>query len=333
MVPATTVPGVMASIGKELRMRRGVAALGFCSWDRFIVTERYPGPGEYEIVREQLEQAGGTTGNTCAALARLGVPAMLASRVGDDTEGVALIASLRDEGCNVEHIRSRSGERSDSSVIVVSGPAGNRDRTIYWIPGAKPTSGDELPVDEMLEHEWVLIDVDDARLRSFFLDLPAHRSPRTKLVGTMTFLLEASPDDAWQHLLRHDAVVGNTRELLFVTQQASLDAAIARVQAELRFSACRALYVSQGAAGAMAITARGVETIPAFQVDVIDTTGAGDAFAAGCIWALLDRCNDTEVLRRGTAVGSLACRGLGARTALPTFEEVDGLLAVGASPP
>jgi sugar/nucleoside kinase (ribokinase family) len=314
-------------------MRRGVAALGFCSWDRFIVTERYPGPGEYEIVREQLEQAGGTTGNTCAALARLGVPVMLTSRVGDDADGRALIASLRDEGCNVEHVLARSGERSDSGVIIVAGPPGNRDRTIYWIPGAKPTSGDEMPVDEMLEHEWVLIDVDDARLRNFFLDLPAHRSPRTKLAGTMTFLLEEPPTNAWQHVLRHDAVVGNIRELQYVTQESSVDAAIARAQADLRFSACRALYVSQGSAGAMAITASGVESVPAFPVDVIDTTGAGDAFAAGCISALLDRCSDIEILRRGTAVGSLACRALGARTALPTPEELSAMLAVDVARP
>jgi sugar/nucleoside kinase (ribokinase family) len=317
----------MASGWEATLMLRGVAALGFCSWDRFVVTDRYPGPGDYEIVREELEQAGGTTGNVCAALARIGVPVMLASRVGDDPEGEALVASLSDEGCNVEHIRTRAGQRSDSSIIVVAGPAGQRDRTIYWRPGAKPISGDELPVDEMLAHEWVLIDVDDARLRSFFLDLPAHRSPRTKLVGTMTFLLEESAAEAWQHVLRHDAVVGNVRELLYVTGESTLSAAIARAQRDLRFSACRALYVSQGAAGAMAITSNDVTTAPAFSVDVVDTTGAGDAFAAGCIWGLLDRCTDAEILRRGTALGSLACRSLGARTALPDRDQVDALIA------
>src|SRR5688500_13004317 len=50
------------------QMRHGVAAVGLCSWDRFLVCDRYPGPGEFAVVDRRLKQAGGTTANTCAAL-------------------------------------------------------------------------------------------------------------------------------------------------------------------------------------------------------------------------------------------------------------------------
>src|SRR6476661_1616232 len=126
-------------------MQPGVAAIGLCSWDRFIVTDAYPGPGEYAIVRQQLEQAGGTTANTCAALATLGVPVQFASYVGDDEAGERLIASLRETGCDVRYVKQRPGGRSDTGVIVVSGSGAARDRTIYWIQGEKPLLGDWLP--------------------------------------------------------------------------------------------------------------------------------------------------------------------------------------------
>jgi ribokinase len=307
-------------------MRHGVAAIGLCSWDRFVVTDHYPGPGEYAIVRQQLEQAGGTTGNTCHALARLGIDVLLASVVGDDTEGAALVASLTEAGCDTSAIAVRAGARSDSGVIVVSGAPGQRDRTIYWIQGVKPLMGDALPIDLMLEHEWVLVDIDDPRLRAFFLDLPAHRSPRTKLFGTMTYLVEMPGDSGWQHALRFDAMTGNQRELLALLGTSSLDEAIERVQHDLVANACQVVYLSRGAEGAIAIRESSVETAPAIAVDVVDTTGAGDAFAAGCLWGLLDRVSDAEILRRANALGGLACRALGARAALPTRTEVEAAL-------
>ncbi|HEX5164688.1 MAG TPA: carbohydrate kinase family protein [Thermomicrobiales bacterium] len=308
-------------------MRRGVAAIGLCSWDRFVVTDDYPGPGEYAVVRHQLEQAGGTTGNTCHALAKVGVNVLLVSVVGDDPEGAALIDSLRDAGCDTGAIAIREGARSDTGIIIVSGPPSQRDRTIYWIQGVKPLMGDPLPVDEMLEHEWVHIDIDDPRLRSFFLDLPAHRSPRTKLFGTMTYLVEMPPGAGWQHALRFDAVTGNERELRTLLGAESLDAAIDQVQRDLVASACQVVFLSRGPYGAIAIRESGVELAPAVAIEVIDTTGAGDAFAAGCLWGLLDRLDDADILRRANALGGLACRALGARAGLPTRAEVERVLS------
>lgn len=303
-------------------MRRGVAAIGLCSWDRFIVTDDYPGPGEYAIVRQQLQQAGGTTANTCHALAQLGVDVMLASVVGNDDEGAALIESLKVAGCDTGAIVIREGEPTDSGVIVVSGRPGKRDRTIYWIQGVKPLMGDALPIDRMLEHHWVLVDLDDPRLRAFFLDLPAHRSPRTKLFGTMTYLVEMPAGEGWQHALRFDAMTGNERELRTLLNIASLDDAIVRVQRDLVASACQVVFLSRGPHGALAIRPNRVESAPAIDVSVIDTTGAGDAFAAGCLWGLLDRADDAEILRRANTLGGLACRALGARASLPTLAEV-----------
>ncbi len=312
-------------------MRRGVAAIGLCSWDRFIVTDHYPGPGEYAIVRQQIEQAGGTTGNTCHALARLGIEVMIASVVGDDPEGLALSESLHAAGCDTSAIAVRSGSRSDSGVIIVSGASGQRDRTIYWIQGVKPTMGDALPVDRMLEHEWVHVDVDDPRLRAFFLDLPAHRSPRTKLFGTMTYLVEMPNRSGWQHALRFDALTGNERELRALLGTETLDDSIARVQRDLVASACQVVFLSRGPNGAIAIRETSTETSPAITVDVVDTTGAGDAFAAGCLWGLLDRMDDTTILRRANLLGGLACRELGARASLPDRAEVDQYLTGSSS--
>lgn len=302
-------------------MRQGVAAIGLCSWDRFLVIEEYPGPGEYAVVRRQFEQAGGTTSNTCAALARLGIDVTLSSCVGADREGNDLVASLIEVGCDVRYLWRTPGTPTDGAYIVISGQGEALDRTIFWVKGAKPLAGDQLPIEELLAFRWLLIDVDDPKLRSFLLDLPAHRSPRTRLLGMMTYLVETPPDEGFDHLLRFDIGIGNSRELRTLTHTKTTAEAVVRAQTALPGHACTALFISDGPRGALAIREDNVTEISAFPVEAVDTTGAGDAFAAGCIWGLLDGCSDAELLQRGNALGALACRALGARAGLPNLAQ------------
>lgn len=309
-------------------MKNGLAAVGMCAWDHFLVCRDYPGPGEYTIVTQEFEQAGGTTSNTCAALGKLGFAPLLASYVGDDEHGTAIISSLNDAGCDTSAIIQVQGVPTDRSYIVISGTGATLDRTIYWIQGARPVSGAQFPVESILDHRWVLLDVDDPRLRQFWLDLPAHLSPRTRLIGTMIYLVDIPSEEGWRQAMQHDIVFGNRREFLTLTGEADLDRAIARAQHELAAgSACEALFISLGPDGSIAIRRNTTTHLPAFEIDAVDTTGAGDAFTAGCIWGLLENLEDLEILRRGNIVGGLACTAMGARAGLPVRAAAESALA------
>lgn len=311
-------------------MLHAVAAIGLCSWDRFVVVDRYPSLGEYATVQRQFEQAGGTTANTCAALAKLGVDVALASTVGADREGELLVQSLKEAGCDTSMIEVREDRSTDSSYIVVPGDDNAPDRTILWVKGAQPRHGDKLPISRLLEHRWLLVDINDDQLRAFLLDLPAHISPRTQLIGVMTYLTDTDRPVGWQHLLGHEVVFGNARELMHLTATEDLASAVQTARAEMPGTACRVIYLSLGAQGAMAIRPEGILTVPAFAVDVVDTTGAGDAFAAGCIWGMTDNLDDRDVLTRGNAAGALACRAMGARAGLPTRDAAVEMIQYGA---
>jgi sugar/nucleoside kinase (ribokinase family) len=308
-------------------MRAGIAAVGMCAWDHFLVCKRYPGPGEYTIIDHEFEQAGGTTSNTCAALGLLGLNPLLASCVGADEQGDAIIASLAAAGCDVDAIVQKAGSPTDRSVIVISGEGDGLDRTIFWIQGARPAAGERFPVERILDHRWVLLDVDDPDLRQFWLDLPAHLSPRTRLIGTMIYLVDIDRAAGWSQALQHDVLFGNLREFLLLTGQSDLDAAIATAQTDMAGTACSMMLVSLGARGSIAIRRDGVTRAPAFEIEALDTTGAGDAFTAGCIWGLLENQPDSEILRRGNLLGGLACTALGARAGLPTRERAEQALA------
>ncbi len=252
---------------------------------------------------------------------------MLASCVGADHYGDAIIQSLIDAGCDTSAILRKANAPTDRSHIVVSGRDETLDRTIFWIQGAKPVAGEQFPIEQILDNRWVLIDVDDPRLRQFWLDLPAHRSPRTRLIGTMIYLVDIPREQGWNQALQHDIVFGNRREFLALTGTSDLDHAITIAREQMRGSACEALFISLGHAGSMAIRSSDVIRQPAFDVAAVDTTGAGDAFTAGCIWGLLDAVEDREILRRGNAIGALACTAMGARAGLPDRAAAEAALA------
>ena len=308
-------------------MKHGIAAVGMCAWDHFIVCRDYPGPGEYAIVTGEFEQAGGTTSNTCAALGLLGLEPMLASCVGDDAYGEEIIKSLLESGCDPSAVVPKRDVPTDRSHIVISGSGETLDRTIFWIQGARPAAGQQFPIDEILEHRWVLVDVDDPRLRQFWLDLPAHRSPRTRLIGTMIYLVDIPRDEGWRQAMEHDIISGNRREFLALTGASDFDSAVEWARGQLRGNACEAIFVSLGHEGSIIIREDGAVAQPALDLDVVDTTGAGDAFLAGWIWGLLDGASDAEMLRRGNLIGGLACTAMGARAGLPNRDTALNALA------
>ncbi len=296
------------------------------TWDQLIDTGAYPTEGTYHIVRSITEQSGGTTGNTSTALARLGVEVSLAARVGDDSTGRHLIEELAAEGCDIENVLLRSDEPTDRGVILISGDQDNRDRTILWVQGARLKHGDQLPVEPFFAKDLVLVDLDDARLRLLLLDLPMHVSPRTRIFGTMTFLAELKPFQALELALRHDYLAGHVRELMHATEQETIQGAIARFQQEMVLSQVRFAAFTDGANGCIMVTRDEAIEIPAFEVDVVDPTGAGDAFAAGMAWGILNRFDLEQVGRFANAMGALATRKHGARAALPSLTDVEAFL-------
>jgi ribokinase len=301
-----------------------IALVGLASWDRLLVVDRFAGPGEYAIVVNELSLPGGTTTNAAIALARLGAAVAFAGLVGEDEAGERMRAALVAAGVDVGWLGVRAGEPTDASTIVVGGDP--PDRTIYWHQGAAIVRGDRLDVAAIFAHDLVVLDVADHPLRRFLTDLPAHVAPRTRLLGTLTYLVDSDEQDELEVALRHDALVGNEREFRSLTGAVDLDAATRTVQAAMVGANLRLAVASRGAAGCRLFTATTVWDVPAFQVDAIDATGAGDAFAAGLAYALARRLDPPRAGRFANAVGALSTRAFGAQAALPTLAEVAVLL-------
>ncbi len=313
----------MTRINTPARKPR-IAAVGLASWDRIVEVDRYPAPGSYAIVRNTASLPGGTTSNSAVTLARLGAEVTLAALIGDDADGQQMRATLEREGVDNRWLTTVPGATTDSATLIVS--AEPRDRTIYWHQGARLVRGDRLDIAAIFSHDVVLLDADDAPLRRFLVDLPAHTRPDVRILGTLTYLADAGLPDAFEVAIRHDVIAGNDRQFCSLTGDDDLDAAIAVVQSAMPGANLRAGVATRGAGGATAFTRSERWDVAAFPIDALDTTGAGDAFAGAVAYAMALRWDWPPALLFANAVAGLSTRALGAQTALPSLEEVDALL-------
>ena len=302
-----------------------IAAVGLASWDRLLVVDRHPEPGGYAVVQREASLPGGTTTNTAAALARLGAAVNLVAMVGDDDAGRALRDAMIGEGVDCRWLGCRPGEPTDAATVVVASDP--PERTIYWHQGAQLVRGDRLDLAAVFGHDLVLLDVADAPLRRFLVDLPAHTAPATRLLGTLTYLADADIPDALDLALRHDVMVGNEREWRHLTGTADLDAATQAIRTRMPGSTLRAAVATRGAAGCRVWTRGETWDLPAFPVAAVDTTGAGDAFTAGIAYGVALRWPWPAAARFANAVGALSTRALGGQAALPSPREMIHLMA------
>ncbi len=274
-----------------------------------------------------MEQPGGTSTNTAVALARLGAPPRFAGMVGDDWRGAKLREGLETAGVYCDLLGTRAGQDSDRSIITIS-PGGSR--TIFWIKGAMLRHGDPLDLPHVFAHRLVYIDVVDVPLWQNILDareyLRESEGDAPPLFGQAVYLAGVlAPDDALALVTRHEYFVGGEWEWQLMTGTTDHPAMLDRIAATFPGTQLRAAIITQGAAGCTVVTPHGTFTQPAFPVDVLDTTGAGDAFAAGWAYGLTHGWNIRQCARFACAVGGLATRAMGAQTSLPSLAEASRL--------
>jgi ribokinase len=302
-----------------------IACIGLSSWDRLIAVSQYPPVGEQADVLEEVSAPGGTTTNTAVALARLGAQVAIATAIGDDERGASLHHSLEEAGIDTGWLTVKAGLKTNLATVIVSRQP--LERTIFWEQGAQLVRGDRLDIAGLFGGDVLVVDVADVSLRRFLVDLPAHTVPTARMLGPLTYLADNDLSDAFDLALRHDTIVGDERDLLAVTGTWTLSDAVTALQSRMRGADLRAALITRGAEGCRVVTEMKSLNVPAFSVEVVDPTGAGDAFVAGVAWGMAQRWPWPEVGRFANAVGALACCSLGAQASLPSLEEVQTLLA------
>lgn len=301
--------------GPAMPPPRRIIAIGHAALDRIYRIQAFPPQPAKVRALEHIEVGGGMAANAAVTVVRLGGKVELWSRVGDDLAGQTIKAGLRAEKVDVRYVQAFEGARSSTSAIIVDDRGerlivGQRDTAI-------PSGTSWLPLERVKEAHCVVGDVRWLEgLRSVFA--------RAREDGVPTVL---------------DADLGAREvmpELLALADYAIFSGPALRefVQAgtdEERLEHVMSLGplhvgVTLGAQGYLWRERDRNGRVPAQWVDVVDTTGAGDAFHGAFALMLAEGKPTPECARIATAVAAMKCTRLGSRAGLPTRAELDAFL-------
>lgn len=294
-----------------------VTGIGQCSLDYLSLVDVYPQVDTKKEVLEWHEHGGGPVATALVALSRLGVSCCFYGVTGDDEAGGKIRQSLADEGVDLKGLLKRKESSSQLAFIAIE--KNTAKRTIFWRrPSGKALQPDELGEDFLSGSDFLLVDglmLDASRVAvkraremniPSMLDAGSARPGMPGLAGLCDYVVASE-------VFAEGLGWGLTPEALLKECKA------------LRVSA---LTVTQGENGS--ITASDDRTIrmPAFTVEAVDTTGAGDVFHAGYVYGLLQGWDLERVLRFASAMAAMKCRRMGGRTGLPDLKEVLEFLMV-----
>lgn len=300
--------------------QKPIVVVGSINTDLVAVTQRIPAIGETVIGSDFQIHPGGKGANQAVAVARLGYPVRLIGRLGNDTFGADLRTHLERAGVEISGVSTSDGA-SGVAVIVVSGKG---DNSIVLAPGA---NSKVTPED---------IDANISILRSAGMVLAQLEVPletveylaRVCSREDVPLILDPAPamdlppgmfkDIAWFTPNETEAAfyLGNKPP----ESNPQSPAETARI---LLSNGCRGVVLKMGAHGTYLASQAGIGSlVPAFSVDAIDTTAAGDAFNAGLATAFMLGESPLDSAVFAAAVAAISVTRKGAQPSMPTMVEV-----------
>ena len=283
----------------------------------------------YAAMGPAIETSGGSAANTVVGLASLGGRAGFIGKVKDDALGRAFTHDIRAAGAAFTTWPAAGGPSTARCYVLVT-PDGERTMNTYL--GAaqdlhpQDIDADMIAASAVLYLEGYLWDPKDAKDAFVKAARIAHEAERTVALS----LSDAFCVDRWRaeflHLMRSrtvDLIFANEAELHSLYQTADFDTAVAALRKDVGTA-----VVTRSEKGCLVVSREATEAVPAFPVErVVDTTGAGDLFAAGFLSGLARGADDRTCGRLGALAAAEVIQHLGARpeTSLRDLARENGL--------
>jgi sulfofructose kinase len=300
-----------------LEKRFDVVGVGLNATDTLILVDRFPAyAGKVPFTREILSP-GGQVASAMVCCSKLGLRVKYIGTCGDDERGRIQMESLQSSGIDIENVVVKKGCPNQTAYIIIDQSTG--ERTVLWqrneCLALKP--GDIKP-DMITQARLLHIDGHDTKAVEKAASIArAHDIPVTIDIDTVYH--------GFDRVLQHvDYLVTSSEFPVQWTGQADPLQALETIQNEYGM---RVAAMTLGAHGSLARLDGKYVYSPAYVVNCVDTTGAGDVFHGAFCYAVLQGLPMREALDLSNALAALNCTALGARGKLATLEEAKKLMA------
>jgi sugar/nucleoside kinase (ribokinase family) len=269
----------------------------------------------YRDMGPATEMSGGSGANTIVGIASLGARAAFVGKVKDDPIGRLYAHDIRAAGVAFETAAASGGPATGCSYILIT-PDGERTMNTYLGAAQELTPGDidaaQVAASAMLYLEGYLWDPKSAKEAFVKASTSAHDAGRqVALTLSDSFCVDRYRDE-FLDLMRKgtvDLIFANEAELHSLYQTADFDTALKQLRNDTKLG-----VVTRSEKGCVVASKDGVIAVPAFPVErIVDTTGAGDLFAAGFLFGLVRGAGYEAAGRLGALAAAEVIQHIGAR--------------------
>ncbi len=294
-----------------------VVGVGLNATDTMLIVPHFPAYAGKVPFLEEFLCPGGQVASALAACARLGLRTKYIGAVGDDERGRIQMESLRGTGINLDHVQIRRGCANQSAYIIIDRSTG--ERTVLW------RRDDCLRIDpEQIAEEQITC----ARL----LHIDGHDTPAVAHAAAIArrhgIPVTVDVDTIYHGFDRVlpliDYLVASSEFPAAWTGVNDPFRALEAIQTEYGM---KVAAMTLGAHGSLARVNGEFFYSPAYVVNCVDTTGAGDIFHGAFCYSVLQGMGMLDALDFSNAMAALNCTALGARGGIRGMEDVRALMA------
>jgi len=294
-----------------------IIVFGSINADLVTTVKRHPSSGETIAGSDYLVFPGGKGANQALAARRVGAEVKFVGAVGNDGFASQALKNLEHDGVDLKATCAHEGPTGVALIVIDA----NGENTIVISPGANA----HVKSASLIDQEYsLLVTQNEIDVEEIW---KAHRHAHENDAVVVHNAAPARPIPE-SMLPNIDHLVVNETEVVLVAQPLGFIGTDPRQAARfIQAISNGSVIVTLGERGAYSVSNSGVFEVAAIDVDVVDTTGAGDAFV-GAFAASLDQGKDLkDAVKSGVIAGSLACRSVGAQSSLPTADEMIAFLS------
>lgn len=300
-------------------LKPDIVVIGSLNTDIVAQAKRCPRPGETVTGSDFRMVPGGKGANQAVAAARMSGKTAMVGRIGDDIFGQMLLHSLHDAGVGTDYVFKTPGTPTGTALIILDEKAENH---IVVVPGANSFCSVE---DVTLLEEFI----GAAKILMVQLEVPLQTvqcAVRIAREHGVTVMLDPAPAVPLPPdiLTNVDIILPNETEASVLTGRQITDLKSAKLAAvDLICRGVKTVIVKLGQRGAVLVQDNFFEYIAGYEVEAVDTTAAGDAFAGGVAVALAEGSDVRSAVQFANAAGALAVMSFGAQTSMPDRQAVE----------
>lgn len=296
-----------------------IYVIGSSNTDMVVRCAHLPTPGETILGGEFICVQGGKGANQAVAAARLGGSTRFVCKVGDDANGLQSIEAYKQDGIDTSFVLMEKGGISGVALILVDEQGENCIAVAPGTNGSLSCDNIDAAMNEVTSNDIVLMQLEVPVETVLYAARTAHDKGATVIVDPAPVPPEGIPDEIWQHL---DFILPNETEAAALTNGCDDPEQAANV---LFDRGVKNVIITLGSEGCLLRNKNGSSNLKGYNVNAVDSTAAGDAFAGALAAAIAEGLSLDEGIDFARKAAAVSVTRVGAQPSLPTIKELDQL--------